>query len=65
MKTRVHIGFNGASYIYTFNMEKEALINKFNNHITAVGYFCEYDQNGNYVTINPSNCGTIEIIEVK
>lgn len=63
MKTTIYITFNGADNNYTFNMDLETTIKKFNNHITAVGFFSAHDEKGRFVVINPSNCGIIEIRE--
>lgn len=63
MKTTIRISFNDFDINHTFDMDLETTIQKWNNHITAVGYFSNRDEKGRFVVINPSNCGIIEIRE--
>lgn len=65
MKTTIYITFNGADNNYTFDMDLETTIQKWNNQVNAVGFFSAHDEKGRLIVITPSNCGTVEIIGVK
>jgi hypothetical protein len=45
-------------------MDKESFMKRWNNQTPAVGYFSHNDRNGHHIVINPSCCGTIEIVEI-
>jgi hypothetical protein len=63
-KTEVAVHFNGDSNYYYFSMDKETFMKRWDNQLPAVGHFSLNDQNGNWIVINPSHCGVIEIREV-
>lgn len=64
-KVEVIVYFNGAYNYYYFLMDIESFMKRWHNHLNIAGYFEGNDQEGRYIVINPSNCGTIEIKEVK
>ena len=59
----VHVIFNGASIHYEFFEDLETFMRRWNNQLAGAGYFTSKDTDGKLVIINPSNCGTIEIVE--
>lgn len=61
----VYVMFNGAAAEHSFNDNLEGFMVGWNNQILDVGYFTGKDAEGKIVTINPSNCGAIDIREIK
>jgi hypothetical protein len=49
----------------TFDMKLSIFLDKWKNQINGTGFFSEYDVSGNFIVINPSNCGLIEFREVE
>ena len=65
MKTCVYIMFNGADKTIYFPMDKKTFMSRWDNHVIGCGYLTMDDEEGNTVVINPSNCGVVDISEVK
>lgn len=61
MKTIISVQMNGAGFDYKFDVDYETLCASWDNQINAVGYFSGIDEDGRYITINPSQCGIVEV----
>jgi len=60
---KLYVRFNDADEIYSFEGILEDFIARWEKHLMGVGYFSSYDLDGKFVTINPANCGVVEMRE--
>lgn len=59
MKTKVYVVINEFEYEFFFNEPTEEFEKRWNNQVSAIGYFDGVDDKGKKVIITPSKCSLI------
>lgn len=63
MQTLVKVHLHMTTLFYRFDMDRSTFLDKYENHVRAVGFYTGVDIRGSKIVLTPSNCAVIEIIE--